>query len=240
MRLLVVALCCTLSDAWVTISQSRFGAQISTIRDMMHIPENGTFWRWPNYHLPDQQLLGYLWNMPEDPLSHVGLGGGITYAWDPNLCDALLPRFREDFFFMPFVDCVMLKAAMARGFHSWSANNARISFVDVTDECDHIGDLTPTCELAELWITALNSGTAGTGGAQAGQTTSSSLRIEGHEADTEVSEVSEAVGGATTAALAQPTARYATNFRYTNGVSPSSGRVIETYGGVISFNPLLC
>ena len=25
------------------------------------------------------------------------------------------------------------KAAMARGFHSWSANNARISFVDVTD-----------------------------------------------------------------------------------------------------------
>ncbi len=34
--------------------------------------------------------------MPSDPKSHVGLGGGITWAWDPELCDAILDRFKED------------------------------------------------------------------------------------------------------------------------------------------------
>ena len=180
--------------------------------------------------------------MPEDPTSHEGLGGGITWAWDPALCDALLPRFREDFFFVPFVTCTMLKAAMNRGFASWSANSARISFVDVTEECDKLGKLSPDCPLAELWVTILpSSGGGADTGSQSGQSTgrlSTSAALSLHdEADTSLS---EALGGSSTAALAQPVARYSTRFRYTNGVRPSSGRVIETHGGVISFNNKLC
>lgn len=202
------------------------------------------------------ELLGYLWTLPDDPTSHVGLGGGITWAWDPALCDALLPRFREDFFFVPFVDCTMLKAAMNRGFHSWSANSARISFVDVTEECARIGQLHKDCPLAELWVTMLGGppGAAASTDASAGQATGggggSALSALGiHEADVPISEDESAgktdadgyaLGGGATAALAQPAARYSTNFRYTNGRRPASGRVIETFGGVISFNSGLC
>ena len=176
--------------------------------------------------------------MPTDSLSHEGLGGGITYAWDPQLCEVLLPRFREDFFFVPFVDCTMLKAAMARGFASWSANSARLSFVDVTDECTHLGQLSPDCPLAELWITVIDGATEAGAGAQAGLTASLRTTTEGQ--DEVDATITEALGSGTTAALAQPVARYSTTFRYTNGVSPASGRVIETYGGIISFNAGLC
>ena len=65
---------------WVTISQSRYGAQIETIRDLMAYPVNGTRPPFQHASIPPQQLLGYLWTLPEDALSHVGLGGGITWA----------------------------------------------------------------------------------------------------------------------------------------------------------------
>ena len=82
-----------------------------------------------------QQTLGYLWDLPASSTSTRGLGGGITWAWDPVLCDDLQPQFREDFFFIEYISCKDLKAAMHRAFMSWSANHAYISFVDVTTEC---------------------------------------------------------------------------------------------------------
>ena len=48
-----------LVSGWVTISQSRFGAQLEDIRLLMHIPDNHTAgWQWPLHGVPDQQLLG--------------------------------------------------------------------------------------------------------------------------------------------------------------------------------------
>ena len=77
------------ADAWVTISQSRFGAQLSTIRAQYGVNSSVP------YSIRVQNMLGYLWTSPEAPQSHRGLGGGIAWAWDPALCDTLLDRFHE-------------------------------------------------------------------------------------------------------------------------------------------------
>ena len=58
-----------------------------------------------------QQKLGYLWTLPEDTSDSRGLGGGIAWAWDPNLCDNIIDQFSEDFFFIPFITCVAAPAS---------------------------------------------------------------------------------------------------------------------------------
>jgi hypothetical protein len=129
----------------------------------------------------------------------------------------------------------MLKAAMNRGFSSWAANSPRISFTDVTDECEKLGRLNEDCPLAELWVTAIGASSASNSGSSTGR-----RRLLGAN-DNLTLTFTEALGTASTsAALATPTAQYQENFMYTNGVKPASGRVIETYGAVISFNPSLC
>ena len=47
-----------------------------------------------------QQSLGFLWHSPAASNESRGLGMGITWAWDGALCPKLLPRFKEDFFFV--------------------------------------------------------------------------------------------------------------------------------------------
>ena len=204
--------------AFVTISQSRFGAQVNHIRDLFANTSDPSWTGWPHTDIPDQQLLGYTWKVPSDPTSKDGLGGGITWAWDPNFCDQIMPRFREDFFFVPFVTCSMIKAAMGRGFASWASNHAMLSFTDVTVECEKLGQLNEGCPLAEIWVTANGADGGVSGGVQEGQS-AEGLTVE---------PVEERLGGGTSAALAVPVARYALDFRYTNGVRPSTGRVIET------------
>ena len=81
------------ATGWVTISQSRFGGQIDNIRNQMNGLNTDAE---PNI----QQKLGYLWTFPEDVGDDTGLGGGITWQWDPNLCGSILDRFSEDFFFI--------------------------------------------------------------------------------------------------------------------------------------------
>ena len=66
------------ASGWVASVQSTYGAQIDQIADQLHgVP------------LPDdrhwQSQLGSLWHYPEDTHDTRGLGGGITYAWDPEL-----------------------------------------------------------------------------------------------------------------------------------------------------------
>ena len=82
-----------------------------------------------------QQSLGFLWHSPEASNESRGLGMGITWAWDGALCPKLLPRFKEDFFFVEFLTCKDLKAAMHRAFQSWAQNHPLINFVEVTEEC---------------------------------------------------------------------------------------------------------
>ena len=61
---------------------------------------------------------GYLWSYPEDADDTTGLGGGITWQWDPRLCEVIIDKFDEDFFFIPFIQCSDLKASMHRAFDS--------------------------------------------------------------------------------------------------------------------------
>ena len=214
------------SFAWVSISQARYGAQISDIRqlyDNTSMPSS----------LPVQQLLGYLWSQPTSSTSKAGLGGGITWAWDPNLCPSILSRFREDFFFVPFVDCSMLKAAMGRGFASWSANSVHLSFTDVTDECEKIGQLNEDCPLAEVWITSNDAQPASRSRRGLAGTTLTVAPAAAEEGEF-------ALGGSVSAALALPKPVYLSDFRYTNGVKPNAQSVIATVGARVSFNTNLC
>ena len=148
-------------EAWVTKSQSIFGAQISEIQDMMDgkvVARNA------------QAQLGYLWTMPASIDDTTGLGGGITWAFNPKLCDLLQPIFKEDVPFLGngvFVGCSDYKAAIARAFDKWSANSRFIKFIDVSEECTKLGlnhgpptDPPQThkyshggCPLAEIWVT---------------------------------------------------------------------------------------
>jgi hypothetical protein len=96
--------------------------------------------------------------MPEDSLSTHGLGGGITWAWDPSLCDKLLPLFSERIFSL--IECEDIKAALTRGFDSWARNSRYIKFHDVTGDCEALGQLTAECPLAEVWVSSLENATA--------------------------------------------------------------------------------
>lgn len=248
----------------MTISQARFGAQLEDIR-LLYNYTNASGSPQPGVspaleHASAQQTLGFLWTLPADPSSHRGLGGGLTWAWDPTLCDHLQGRFREDFFFVPFIKCEDLRAAMHRGFASWSDNSARIAFHDVTAECDKLspdGAARKDCPLAELWVTYIGSPTQRGGGAGLGTSLTTVERraqgemmtraesIEGLPDEGEQYVVGgdhlvHRLGGGTSAALAQPQAMYTGDFTFTNGRRPSRSSVIETVGATISFNTGLC
>lgn len=217
--------------AWVTISQSRYGAQVEDIRTLFDKSAAPSA-------KPARQLLGFIWRIPEEPTSHDGLGGGITWAWDPNFCRQILPMFQEDFFFVPFVTCSMIKAAMGRGFASWSTNSARLSFTDVTVECEKLGHLNQSCPLAEIWVTAYVPATDSPGLTGESLTSSGTKDVPIADANVETGEY--ALGGERTAALASSRPVYSANFIYTNGVRPNAPRVIETKEARISFNTDLC
>ena len=130
---------------WVSTSQTLYGAQIAGIREQQHGVSTG---------LNPYRALGYLWTLPALSTDNRGLGGGIAWAWDPTLCDSLLPLFRETLLWTALVECHDLHAAMHRAMASWSANHQYISFIDVTDECLTLhGKVTAECELIELWVT---------------------------------------------------------------------------------------
>ncbi len=74
------------STGWVTIQQTAYGSKYTDIAKRM----NGSI----AYLRPDE-FLGRIWHMPASSSDTYGLGGGITYAWDPNLCADLLPNFQE-------------------------------------------------------------------------------------------------------------------------------------------------
>lgn len=137
-------------------------------------------------------------NPPADPPAPtereklMGLGGGITWAWDPKLWDKLKDRFKEDaIVYSNLVDLAGVKAAVSRAFNNWAGNNRFIHFIDVTAECDRLwpdgvypkngltqapfgqkdasGNALPNleyhegCPLAEIWVTDLKQEPSATG-----------------------------------------------------------------------------
>ena len=173
---------------------------------------------------------------------------GITWAWDGALCPKLLPRFKEDFFFVEFLTCKDLKAAMHRAFASWAQNHPLINFVEVTEECKKWHTLDQACPLAEIWVTHLRDGGMRAQQTVEGLTSSDGASVvealtEG-ERDPETGTLSNEASSGATAATALPTVNYTYSFRYTNGATPFeevdgatfARRVIETHHAVLSFN----
>jgi hypothetical protein len=55
-----------------------------------------------------------VWDLPAHR-SSAGLGSGISYAWDPQLCDSFLPKFGErQALWFTFIDCDDLVRANPR------------------------------------------------------------------------------------------------------------------------------
>uniref|UniRef100_A0A7S4HEX3 Uncharacterized protein n=1 Tax=Prymnesium polylepis TaxID=72548 RepID=A0A7S4HEX3_9EUKA len=135
---------------WTTLPQTAFGGPASDIaRSVLSAAVNGTV-----LQIDPRRNLGRIWHYPAIAMDTQGLGGGITYAWDPLLCDAILPIFREDIFFFELITCKDIQQSMSRAFHAWSNNHRFLSFLDVTQECERIhGGVYENCSVAELWVT---------------------------------------------------------------------------------------
>jgi hypothetical protein len=104
--------------------------------------------------------LNRLWNTPTNRLSTAGLGGGLTFAYDPRICEDLLPAFSEatGLWGVSFVNCASIHAAIRRAFASWSTNHPTLKFNDVTADCAAAGDVSGGpfglgCSRAEIFLT---------------------------------------------------------------------------------------
>jgi len=174
-KLLVVA-GAGLSHAWTTKSQAYMGASVQDIRAQMEGAPRPI-------GLHAQAELSMLWTY--NPTAETekeqlrGLGGGITWAWNPKLCDKLMPAFLESRSMSFLLECDQLKAAVRRAFSKWEASSRYIKMVDMTAECDkyNINSGPPTdppwgymlqdpgadfhggCPLAEVWVTPMDDGT---------------------------------------------------------------------------------
>eukprot|EP00965_Chrysotila_dentata_P223859 6193833-Pleurochrysis_carterae.AAC.2 len=105
--LLLLVLCSAPTAGWTTISAANFGTTLKTTQEQMAgVCEE--------CQRDPMRGLGYIWTFPESPNDDTGLGGGITYALDPKLCDDMLPRFMEDIWFIPFLNCGDLEDAFTR------------------------------------------------------------------------------------------------------------------------------
>jgi len=71
------------------------------------------------------------WSMPSDSRDTSGLGGGLTFAVEPDFCSKLMPHFND----RRWIDCEMVDDAIHRAFASWSANHQMVSFVNVSSHC---------------------------------------------------------------------------------------------------------
>ena len=210
---------CASVHGWTTISQTAGGVLLANIQHGQR----------PNSSYPEySQRLGYLWSLPDEPSSTRGLGGGISWGWDPSLCSALLPGFGEDLGFYPYVGCHELVAAMHRAFASWADNHAQINFIDVTSECVRIGYSNASCPLAELWIDSMHG---------VATDTNSGVAEEGLHL-TELS--NEESSGGSSVAVAQPRTEPSQTFRYTNGRRAAVPFTPETSVARIRFNPVRC
>ena len=79
------------------------------------------------------------WPTPTEATSTLGFGGGLAWAEETGLCEALINRFDAETFdyfgarLFSFVSCEEITDALLRGFATWSANHGRLNFFSATD-----------------------------------------------------------------------------------------------------------
>jgi len=91
------------------------------------------------------------WSAPATSDSEEGLGRGITFSIDPQLCDTLQPRFLEYIQgWRSLAPCEEIEDTIGRALSSWSSNSKSVSFYNVSHLC-----LPSDCaNSSELYITA--------------------------------------------------------------------------------------
>lgn len=114
----------------------------------------------------------FRWSLSDTWREEYGLGGGITFAFDPNFCSDILPMFAEGkdlFKFEKFVTCYTIKDTVRSAFSTWESNNRNIYFTDVSGICDEnelwrnvsesdcSSTRCTTCPIAEVMITLFES-----------------------------------------------------------------------------------
>jgi len=79
------------------------------------------------------------WSVPTMTADTTGLGGGLAWVIDESFCDHLLAQFPErtvmrgiELRSLDFLGCNDIKAALLRGFATWSDNHRLISFTDIS------------------------------------------------------------------------------------------------------------
>jgi hypothetical protein len=137
----MVPLCTVIAaTGWITWSQATYGTSLESIRAQLRGEDV------PGLAL--QAQLGAIWShnpaglpMGSTYESLRGLGGGITWSFDGDLCRQLLPLFSEgaSLVVRDLVDCDGIKASVTRAFAKWSDNNRFLRFIDVTHECERLG-----------------------------------------------------------------------------------------------------
>ena len=82
----------------------------------------------------------FRWTVPAEQANTDGLGGGLFWALDPQFCEKMLTMFPErniflgvDFLDVDFLNCDDIKAALLRGFATWSDNHRLLNFVDISE-----------------------------------------------------------------------------------------------------------
>lgn len=150
----LAAACIPGARAWISTSQSRYGATIEGI-------QNETLGLEMTTPIPSQMerqmALGYLWSLPVDSASDRGLGGSITWAIDDKVCNDLLPLFNEKFWFFSFINCLTLHSTLHRAFNTWAMNSKHIKFTEVTKACRDTKQMHENCTFAEIWVTTMKS-----------------------------------------------------------------------------------
>ena len=88
------------------------------------------------------------WSMGGNASYLDGLKGGISWAIDPALCDALVPLFPEEwrprqgwfgiwqYLYPSLLRCEHLKNSIRMAMRSWEAANSNVHFFEVTSLCD--------------------------------------------------------------------------------------------------------
>ena len=82
-------------------------------------------------------IVGYpssvkVWSYPANTIDDAGLGRGLAYVIDHDVCPSLLPNFVENQRGYWTIDCTMVKDTIHRAFGTWGANSHSVSFYDNT------------------------------------------------------------------------------------------------------------
>lgn len=102
------------------------------------------------------------WPAPTEVGDSAGLGGGISFAYDPQFCEQMLPRFAAESAIDPLglteeLRCAQLYAAMDNAMDTWANNHPAVKFTRDFSKCAGEAE----CASTELFISVFDAAAVG-------------------------------------------------------------------------------